>query len=130
METKFIQNVWQIMETLRGASQLEEALSGALDIMREASGSDKGTIWIKETKAYLSRESVLTTVAGLVLGVLVGAVLTPLAIKTIQQPDTEFIKSFSVIAGSIAVSVEALFSIVINSLVFRKVKDLNLRDIA
>ena len=34
------------MEKLRGASQLEEALSGSLDILRDATGSSKGSIWM------------------------------------------------------------------------------------
>ena len=85
---------------------------------------------IKETKGYLSRESILTTTAGLALGVLVGAVLTPFAISYLQQPDLEFVKSFQPIAWAAAVGLEALFSVIINTLVYRKVKDLNLRDIA
>ena len=85
---------------------------------------------IKEAKGYLSRESIITTATGLVLGVLVGAVLTPFAIKYLQQPDLEFVKSFQPIAWAAAVGLEALFSIIINTMVYRKVKDLNLRDIA
>ena len=85
---------------------------------------------IKEAKGYLSRESILTTVAGLALGVAVGAVFTPFAINYMQQPDLEFVKTFQPVAWMTAVVLEALFSIVINTLVYRKVKDLNLRDIA
>ena len=85
---------------------------------------------IKETKRYLSKESIVTTLAGLVLGVVAGALITPLAIRGVQQPDLEFVKSFQVIAWVVAVGLEALFSLVINTTVFRKVKNLNLRDIA
>ena len=85
---------------------------------------------IKEAKGYLSRESTLTTAAGLALGVLAGAVITPVAIKMAQQPDLEFVKSFQPVAWGSAVGLEALFSLIINTLVYRKVKDLNLKDIA
>ena len=85
---------------------------------------------IRETKGYLSRESIITTAAGLLLGVTVGAILTPLLIKGMQQPDLEFVKSFQPIAWGSAVGLEALFSLIINTLVYRKVKDLNLKDIA
>ena len=85
---------------------------------------------IKETKGYLSKESILTTAAGLILGVAVGAILTPLLIEGLQQPDLEFIKSFQPVAWGTAVGLEALFSLIINTLVYRKVKDLNLKDIA
>jgi len=85
---------------------------------------------IKEAKGYLSKESILTTAAGLIIGVVVGAILTPLIIKGMQQPDLEFVKSFQPVAWGSAVGLEALFSIIINTLVYRKVKDLNLKDIA
>ena len=85
---------------------------------------------IKEAKGYLSKESVITTAAGLILGVAVGAILTPLLIKGMQQPDLEFVKSFQPVAWGSAVGLEALFSLIINTLVYRKVKDLNLKDIA
>ena len=85
---------------------------------------------IKEAKGYLSKESILTTAAGLIIGVVVGAILTPLIIKGMQQPDLEFVKSFQPVAWGSAVGLEALFSLIINTLVYRKVKDLNLKDIA
>lgn len=85
---------------------------------------------IKKTKAYLSRESLITTTAGLILGVAIGAIITPAVIKIMQQADLEFVKSFQTVAWVIAVVLEAAFSIIINNIVYRKVKDLNLRDIA
>jgi ABC-type antimicrobial peptide transport system permease subunit len=84
---------------------------------------------IRQTKAYLSRETVFTTLIGLILGVAAGALVTPYVIRLVQQPDLEFIKSFSLTAWGCAVGLETLFAVVINSFVFRKVKDLNLRDI-
>ena len=47
-----------------------------------------------------------------------------------DQPDLQFVRTTHVMAWVIAVGLEALFSIVINSFVFRKVKDLNFRDVA
>jgi ABC-type antimicrobial peptide transport system permease subunit len=85
---------------------------------------------IKQTKGYLSRETIVTTAVGVILGVLVGAVLAPLVIKTMEQPDLQFVRTFHVVAWVAAVVLEVLFSIVINSFVFRKVKDLNFRDVA
>ncbi len=85
---------------------------------------------IKEARGYLSRESIVTTVCGLLLGVALGAVLTPIAIAQLQQPDLEFVKTFQPFAWGLAVGLETLFTVVINSAVYRKVKDLNLRDIA
>ncbi|MBQ6623624.1 MAG: FtsX-like permease family protein [Mogibacterium sp.] len=85
---------------------------------------------VKQAKGYLSKETVFTTGAGLVLGVVLGAILTPPVIGLLQQPDLEFVKSFHPIAWIIAVALEAIFAILINSVIFNKVKKLNLRDIA
>jgi len=85
---------------------------------------------IKQTKGYLAREAVVTTAAGLVLGVASGALFTPFIIKMIEQPDLQFIRSFHPVAWVAAVGLEVLFSIIINNMVFRKVKDLNFRDVA
>lgn len=84
---------------------------------------------IKQTKGYLARESVITTAAGVAIGVLAGAIATPFIIKLMEQPDIQFVRSFNVYAWAIAVALEVLFSIIINSFVFRKVKDLNFRDV-
>ena len=85
---------------------------------------------VRECRGYLSKESLYTTVIGLAVGVLAGAVLTPLIIKAVQQPDLEFDKSFHITAWAAAVIMEALFAALINSFVYRKIKDLRLRDIA
>jgi len=84
---------------------------------------------IKQTRGYLARETIITTAVGIALGVLVGAIITPPLIVKIQPPDLEFIKSFQIQAWALAVGLETLFSIVINAIVFRKIKDLNFRDI-
>ena len=85
---------------------------------------------VKQAKGYLSKETIFTTGLGLALGVILGAILTPPVIGLLEQPDLEFVKSFQPIAWIIAVALEALFAILINSVIFNKVKKLNLRDIA
>ena len=85
---------------------------------------------VKQAKGYLSKETIFTTGLGLALGVALGAILTPPVIGLLQQPDLEFVKSFHPIAWIIAVALEAVFAILINSVIFNKVKKLNLRDIA
>ena len=85
---------------------------------------------IKQTKGYLTRETVVTTAAGVVLGVIAGAIGTPFIIRTMEQPDLQFIRTFHAGAWAAAVALEVLFAVVIYSAVFRKVKDLNFRDVA
>jgi ABC-type antimicrobial peptide transport system permease subunit len=85
---------------------------------------------IKQTKGYLTKETVVTTAVGVILGVIIGLIGAPIIIKAMEQPDLQFVRTTHVMAWVIAVGLEVLFSIVINSFVFRKVKDLNFRDVA
>ena len=85
---------------------------------------------VKQAKGYLTRETVFTTAAGLLLGLGLGALITPPVLASLQQPDLEFVKSFHPVAWIVALSLELIFAVIINSIVFRKVKNLNLRDIA
>lgn len=85
---------------------------------------------IKQTKGYLARETVVTTAVGTILGVLAGAFLTPLIIMMQEPADVQFVRTFHPAAWIISVLLEVVFAILIYSLVFRKVKDLNFRDVA
>ena len=84
---------------------------------------------IKKTIGYLAKETVLTTIIGVALGVTCGAIFTPLLIRVMEQPDLQFIRTFHPLAWIIAVILEAAFAITVNSIVFNKVKKLNLKDI-
>ena len=85
---------------------------------------------IKQTRGYLARETVVTTAIGVILGVFLGSFADPLIIKMVEQPDLQFVRTFHPAAWIAAVVLEILFAVIINSLVFRKVKNLNLRDVA
>ncbi|MBR2389326.1 MAG: ABC transporter permease, partial [Mogibacterium sp.] len=85
---------------------------------------------IKQTKGYLTRETVVTTAIGILLGVIAGVIAAPLIIRALEQPDLQFVRTFHLLAWVAAIAIEGLFSLVIYSIVFRKVKDLNFRDVA
>lgn len=51
MDSVHVQTLWQIMEQLRDADQLERALSGSLDILCGATGTPKGSIWMKDDQS-------------------------------------------------------------------------------
>ena len=51
MDTIHVQTIWQIMESLRNANQLEAALSSSLDILRDATKSSKGSIWMLDDQS-------------------------------------------------------------------------------
>ncbi len=85
---------------------------------------------IKQAKGYLMKETVFTTLAGIALGVLLGALLTPVVMTLLRQNDMELLKNFQGQAWVFAVAIEAVFAVIVNSLVFSKVKKLDFRDIA
>ena len=51
MDTIFVQTIWQIMEELRDANQLDTALSKSLDILKEVTGSEAGVIWMLDDQS-------------------------------------------------------------------------------
>lgn len=61
MDTQHVQILWQVMEALRDANQLEEALSSCLDLFCRGTGSPKGTIWMLDDQ---SNRTVAITVSG------------------------------------------------------------------
>lgn len=84
---------------------------------------------IKQTIAYLARETVITVIIGLVVGLICGYFLGIVAVNVMEPYEARFDHSFKPIAWIIAFVVEAFFAFLINFLSFRKVKDLNFRDI-
>ena len=61
MDTQHVQILWQVMEALRDANQLEEALSSCLDLFCRGTESPKGTIWMLDDQ---SNRTVAITVSG------------------------------------------------------------------
>ena len=51
MDSIHVQTIWQIMDMLRGADQMENALSGSLDILCRVTGSPKGSIWMHDDQS-------------------------------------------------------------------------------
>ncbi len=84
---------------------------------------------IKETINYLTKETIITSLSGLLLGILVGIFMTPPLLSIIEPSDCTFIRSTHWNAWLIAFLLEGAFTIVINGSVFRKVRTLNFRDI-
>ena len=85
---------------------------------------------IKQTRKYLSREAVFTTITGLAAGVLAGSLLAPLVVRILEPADLQFDRSYHAIAWIAAAGLEGLFAVIIYSTTFRKIKKFNLKDIA
>ena len=51
MDTLHVQILWQVMDQLRDANQLEEALSRCLDLFCKETNSNKGSIWMLDEQS-------------------------------------------------------------------------------
>ena len=83
----------------------------------------------KQCIGYLIRETIITAVAGFVIAVIVGGLLSRMMVTIIEQPDTMMDRRFQPISWVIAVLLEAVFAFCIDFYVFRKVRKLKVTDI-
>lgn len=83
----------------------------------------------KEQLGYLLKESLMTTILGLVLGVLGGWGMTNLVVRTVETDYTMYVRSFNIMAWLIGVGLETLFALLIYLYAFRRIRGLNLTDI-
>ena len=84
---------------------------------------------IPQTINYMAKETILTTIIGLVISVIASFIFMVPIIKLLEQKDVMFVRTFNIKAWIIAILLEALFSLLINSLVLQKIKKLNFREV-
>ena len=84
---------------------------------------------IPQTINYMAKETILTTIIGLVISVIASFIFMVPIIKLLEQKDTMFVRTFNIKVWIIATLLEALFSLIINSLVLQKIKKLNFREV-
>lgn len=85
---------------------------------------------VKQAKGYLARETVITSFIGLFAGVLIGSLFSSRAIQMIEPINMQLDRSYQWMAWVIAAALEGIFALIIYTSTFRKVKNLDLRDIA
>ena len=83
----------------------------------------------REVISYVAREAVVTTMAGILLGIGVGAVCGYLILRFVEHPGVGFYLAPSLSAWLCSAGITALYSIGIYAFSLRKVKDLKLTDI-
>ena len=84
---------------------------------------------IKQTINYLAKETIFTTLFALVIGTLIGMPISRYAIMIMEQPDIQFARDISIFVWIFAIILEGLLAFAINYFTFRKVKDLNFREL-
>lgn len=85
---------------------------------------------IAKTKEYLAKETIATTVIGLLLGSLLGMLyFSKMIIMTMEGAEIQFVRTLNPRAWIIAVILEAAFAVIIYIISFKKIERLNFREI-
>ena len=85
---------------------------------------------VKEVIGYCTRETIVTTIAGIVLGIALGSGIAYRIVRSMEQAFIRFDRSVSPLAWLYGALITVLFTVIINAIVLRKVKHLKLTDAA
>ena len=83
---------------------------------------------VREVISYVTRETVFTTVAGMLAGVVMGALIAYRITRSLETAFVQYNRSVCLPAWAYGVAITAFFTIVINVIVLRQVKHLKLTD--
>ena len=81
-----------------------------------------------EVIRYIAGETILTTLLGILLGLLTGGGVGILILRFVETVATQFVRSVTLSGVGLSAAITAGFSFGIHALAFRKVKDLKLTD--
>ena len=84
----------------------------------------------RETRQYVSREGIVTTVLGIVLGIVAGGYLGDVMLGLLEQQQASYLHRVAPVSVLLSVLIAAGFSAAIYFVALRKVKKLKLSDIA
>jgi ABC-type lipoprotein release transport system permease subunit len=83
---------------------------------------------VKEVVGYMLRETALTTAAGILLGFVLGAKIAEKICRTMELPFLQFVRGVSVPALITGAALTLLFTVLVNIIALRPVRDLKLTD--
>ncbi len=83
---------------------------------------------IREVIGYVARETVVTTVAGIIPGIAAGALFAIKIIGTLEQMMIRFVHKPDFVAFA-AAGLTAVFTVIVNCIALRKVRYLKLTDV-
>ena len=78
---------------------------------------------------YLLRETIATTLLGLILGTALGSIMTNYLVRVIEPTDSMFDRSIQPLAWLVASLLEGFFALLINFFAFRRVKQYQMTDL-
>ncbi|SCW26896.1 FtsX-like permease family protein [Ruminococcaceae bacterium YRB3002] len=83
----------------------------------------------KQVISYAARESIATTLIGIILGIAVGSVMAYRIVRAVENTYGQFDRNVSLTSWLIAAIITILFAVIVNIIALRRVKKLNLTDI-
>ncbi len=83
-----------------------------------------------EVIRYVCRETVLTTITGIVLGIAAGSLMGYSIVRTVEYSYIQFERGISIPAWLFATLITALFALTVNFAALRKVRHLKLTDMS
>lgn len=84
---------------------------------------------VREVIGYVSRETVVTTLLGIVFGIAMGAGVAYNITRSMESVFIQYDRSVSPVAWLYGAAITTVFALIINALVLRKVRDLRLTDV-
>lgn len=85
---------------------------------------------VREVIGYVLRETVLTTVLGIVFGIGVGSLVSYAIVRSLEQEFLRFVRGVDCFAWLMGAVLTVVFTVAVNFIALRKVKNLKLTDIA
>lgn len=84
---------------------------------------------VREVKQYVIRETVFTTILGILFGFAVGSAIAYRIIRILEQAFFQFDRRVNFISWIVAAALTVVFTVIVNAIALRKTKDLKLTDI-
>ena len=84
----------------------------------------------RETVSYLLRETYFTTALGILLGLGIGSWIAYIIIRSLEQPFVQFVRNVSLPAWLVGTGLTILFTVLVNIIALRPVRNLKLTDVA
>ena len=84
---------------------------------------------VKETVGYILRENILTTLAGIVIGLVVGNIITQFNLRVLERVELQMVRDINFKACLYSALITLLFAAIMNFLALRSIRTLKLSDV-
>ena len=119
-----------IAGVMAGVVQLNLTNMYVLQKKREMTVMRINGFTVKEVIGYILRETVFTTILGILLGIAAGAAAGYSIVRTLEQSFMQLDRSIDLTAWLLGAALTVVFTVIVNAIALRNVKNLRLTDVA